>query len=215
MKAPKISRDFQRYAEVLRFLHGKGHQVIVVCGGGKTAREWIDFSRKVGADSNIQDRLGIHATHLNALFLVAALGSVAHHHIHRRGSEVKRNLGDKILVGGGHLPGSSTDYRAVLFAEAVDADLVINATDYGGVFDKDPSKYPDAKQYNTMKYRQLVELIENRFKQSPGDYGLFDLKAAKRLEKNKIPLIIIDGTDPDEIIRAVEGGHKGTEVRSS
>ena len=64
-----------------------------------------------------------------------------------------------------------------------------------------------------MTYLELIKLIENRFTQSPGNYGLFDLKAAKRLEKNKIPLIIIDGTDPPEIIRAVEGGHKGTEVR--
>jgi uridylate kinase len=205
--------NFQKYTEVLKFLHGKGHQVIVVCGGGKAAREWIEFSKKLGADSYTQDRLGIHATHLNALFLIAALGSKAHHHIHRRGGEVKRNFGNKILVGGGHLPNSSTDYRAVLFAEAVNADLVINATDYGGVFDKDPSKYSDAQQYNEMTYLELIELIENRFTQSPGNYGLFDLKAVKRLEKNKIPLIIIDGTDPHEIIRAVEGGHKGTEVR--
>jgi len=40
---------------------------------------------------------------------MAALGEDAHPHVHRRGSEVKRNLSDKILVGGGHLPGCARD----------------------------------------------------------------------------------------------------------
>jgi uridylate kinase len=205
--------NYLRYADTLRRLKEKGHQLIVVCGGGKPARQWIEFAKELGADSLTQDRLGIHATHLNALLLIAALKSHAHPHVHRRGSEIKRNLDDRILVGGGHLPGSSTDYRTVLFAEAAGADLVVNATDYGGVFDKDPSEHPVAKQYSKLSFKELEAIIKNRFTQSPGDYGLFDLKAAKRLRKIKIPLVIIDGTDPEEITRAVEGGHGGTEIR--
>jgi isopentenyl phosphate kinase len=35
----------------------------------------------------------------------------------------------------------------------------------------------------------------------------------RRAKKLKVPLVFIDGSDPDEIMRAVEGGHGGTEVR--
>jgi len=153
------------------------------------------------------------STHLNALLLIAALGEDADPRIHRRASEIKRHLNDCILVGGGHLPSSSTDYRAALFARAMGADLMVNATDYGGVFDKDPSRHPDARQYRYLTYKQLEEIIRSRFDQAPGDYGLFDLKATRLARRLHIPIIFIDGTDPEEIVRAVEGGHNGTEVR--
>jgi len=204
---------YRRYAQVFRKLKEKGHTLIVVCGGGKPAREWIKIAKELGADSYTQDRLGIHATHLNALLLIAALGPDAHPHIHRRGSEIKRNLGDKILVGGGHLPGSSTDYRAVLFAEAAGADLIINATDVDGVYDKNPSKHPDAVKLDRITFARLEKIILENTEQAPGEYGLFDLKAVRRAKKLKVPLVFIDGSDPDEIMRAVEGGHGGTEVR--
>jgi uridylate kinase len=207
------SEVYRSYADVLLRLKKKGHVLTVVCGGGKAAREYISIAKRLNADGVLQDRVGILATHLNALMLIAALGEDADPRIHRRGGEVKRHLSDRILVGGGHLPGSSTDYRAVLFGEAIGADLIVNATDFGGVFDKDPSEHPDARQFDMISYGHLERIIKNRFKQEPGEYGLFDLKAVKRAKKCGIPLIIIDGRDPEEIYRAIEGGHTGTEIR--
>lgn len=206
------AETYRRYAHALMKLKDKGHQLVVVCGGGRPAREYIGISRKLDAPPRLQDRLGILATHMNALLLIAALGEEADPRIHRRASEVKRNLDDRILVGGGHLPGSSTDYRTVLFARAMDANLIVNATDYSGIFDKDPSRHPDAKQYRHLTYRQLEEIIRSRFDQAPGDYGLFDLKATRLARRLRIPIVFVDGTDPEEIVRAVEGGHSGTEV---
>lgn len=206
------AETYRRYAQALRKLKEKGHRLVVVCGGGRPAREYIDISRRLDAPPQLQDRLGILATHLNALLLIAALGEDADPRIHRRASEVKRHLDDRILVGGGHLPGSSTDYRTVLFARAMDADLIVNGTDYGGIFDKDPSRHPDAKQYEDLTYGQLEEIIRSRFDQAPGDYGLFDLKATRLARKLRIRIVFVDGTDPEEIVRAVEGGHGGTEV---
>ena len=202
-----------RYAETLIQLKERGHQLIVVTGGGRPARPWISLAKQLGADPYTQDRLGIHATHLNALLLIAALGPHAHPHIHRRGSEIKRNLDDKILVGGGHLPGSSTDYRAVLFAEAAGAEYVINATDVDGVYDRNPKLNPDAVKLDRITHYWLEKIILENAEQAPGEYGLFDLKAVRRAKKLKLPLIFVDGKDPQEIARAIEGGHNGTEVR--
>jgi len=205
--------NYRRYARVLKELKDEGHQIVVVCGGGRTAREFISIAQGLGADNRLQDRLGILATHANALLLIAALGLEAHPHVHRRRSEIKRNLGDRILVGGGHLPSSSTDYRAVLFAEAMGADLVVNATDVDGVYDKNPEKHPDAVKLDRITFSRLEEIIMESTEQSPGEYGLFDLKAVKLARRLKIPMVFVDGTDPEEIMRAVEGGHSGTEIR--
>lgn len=207
-----VPETYQMYADIFKKLKQQGHNQIIGVGGGKPARQYIQLGKQLGADNLIQDRLGILATHINALLLIAALGSDAHPHIHRRSTEIKQNLGNKILVGGGHLPGSSHDYRLVLFAIAQNADLIIKATDHGGVYTKDPSKHKNAEKINDMTYTQLIELIKTRFKQSPGNYGLFDLKAARAAKKHGVPLIIINGTDPQEIIRAVEGTHSGTTI---
>lgn len=203
---------YLRYAEVVRELRRRGHQMVVVCGGGRIAREYIHKARELGASSNLQDRLGVLATHINALLLIAALGGDAYPKVIRRSDDVRRHFGERVLVGGGHLPGSSTDYRTVLFARAMEADLIVNATDYGGVFDKDPSRYPDAKRYESLTFDELEGIIKSRFRQSPGDYGLFDLKATRLAKRLGIPVVFVDGSDPEEIIRAIEGGHRGTLV---
>ena len=205
--------NYRRYARILKELKDEGHQLVVVCGGGRPAREFISIARGLGADDRLQDRLGILATHANALLLIAALGPDAHPHVHRRRSEIKRNLDERILVGGGHLPGSSTDYRAVLFAEAMGADLVVNATDVDGVYDKNPEKHPDAVKLDRITFSRLEEIIMESTEQAPGEYGLFDLKAVRLARRLKIPMVFVDGTDPEEIMRAVEGGHNGTEIR--
>jgi uridylate kinase len=111
------------------------------------------------------------------------------------------------------MPGSSTDYRATIFAKAIDADLIINATDVSGVYDKNPDINPDAKKLDTLTYAELERIIRSNTRQAPGEYGLFDLKAVRLAAKMGTPLIFIDGTDPEEIIRAVTGTHHGTTVR--
>ncbi|MCX6642809.1 MAG: UMP kinase [Candidatus Bathyarchaeota archaeon] len=208
------AESYRRYAAGLRKIHDEGHIIVVVCGGGRSARQYIDLGKELGASRNIQDRLGILTTHLNATLLIAALGDAADQRLHRRGTEVKAHIKDKIIIGGGHAPGSSTDYRAALFAGAIDADLIINATDYPGVFDKDPRKYQNAKKYDTITYKDLEKIIKTRFKQGPGDYGLFDLKALHFTARNHIPVAIIDGRDPEEIVQAVHGKINGTLITS-
>jgi uridylate kinase len=206
------AETIRRYAETLKKLRNRGHQLVVVCGGGRVARGYQQIARELGGDPRTLDRIGILVTHMNALLLITALREAADKRIFKRANDVKRHFGESILVGGGYLPGCSTDYRAALFARAVGADLLVNATDYGGVFDKDPSKYPDARQFRVLSFEALERIIKERFKQEPGDYGLFDLKATRLIKRHKIRTVIVNGTDPAEIVRAVEGGHSGTVI---
>jgi len=204
--------SYRRYAEALRKLKRDGHRLVVVCGGGLPARQYIEIAKQLGGSGELQDRLGILATHLNALLLIAALGEDADERVHRRGGEVARHLDGRILVGGGHMPGSSTDYRAALFAAAMGADLIVNATDVGGVYDRNPKTHPDARKMDALTFTELERIIGENVRQAPGEYGLFDLKAVRIAKKIGTPVVFVDGSDPQEIVRAVEGGHSGTVV---
>jgi uridylate kinase len=187
--------------------------VVVTCCGGRPARQYISIAKELGGTRILQDGLGILTTHINALLLIAALGDSADPHIHRKADEVKRHLGDRILVGGGHKPGSSTDYRTAIFAEAMNADLIINATDVAGVYERNPKTNPNAEKLTTLTYAELEKIIRASTRQAPGEYGLFDLKAVRLASKIGVPIVFIDGTDPEEIVRAVTGGHHGTTVK--
>ncbi len=206
------AQSYCRYAEALKRIWEAGNELVVVCGGGRPARQYIAIAKELGAPRDLQDNLGILSTHVNALLLIAALGEAADSHIHRRASEVRKHLGDRILVGGGHMPGSSTDYRAVIFAEAMNADLIINATDVAGVYDRNPKTHKAARKYDELTYSQLEDIIRANVNQAPGEYGLFDLKAVRLTARLGIPVVFVDGTDPEEIVRAVAGKHHGTVV---
>jgi uridylate kinase len=216
-KDPNITinpENYQRYAEIIKKLHKDGHKLMVVCGGGKPARYFIDAAKKLDATRDIQDYLGVKSTHLNALLFMAALGPIADQkRIYQRGSDIKHAPKDKVLVGGGFKPKSSTDYRAVIFAQHMKADMIINATDIDGVYTKNPKIHKDAEKLPSLTCTTLEEIIKRNTRQAPGEYGLFDLKAVRLAKKLDIPIIIIDGTDPEEILRAVAGTHNGSTIR--
>lgn len=203
--------NFKRYADVLKRLKREGHKLIVVCGGGKICRQYRDIAKELGGDNVLLDWIGIEASHMNAFTLIAALGEDAHPVTLRTVEDVKKYFNDKILICGGHLPGCSTGYDAALFAEAIKADLLIKASDVDGVYSTDPDKDPNAKKYDKLSHEDFLKIIEQN-PQTPGEYRLFDLKATKLIKEAKIKTIFIDGNDPEEIIRVVEGKHNGTVV---
>jgi uridylate kinase len=146
---------------------------------------------------------------------MAALGEFADQsRIYQRGSDLKFRKEGKILVGGGYKPGTSTDYRAVIFAKNMRADLIINATDVDGIYDKNPKTEPSARKIPELTFKQLEEIILENTKQLPGDYSLFDLKAVRLASKLKIPVVFIDGRDPREIVKAIRGEHSGSVVKN-
>jgi uridylate kinase len=143
--------------------------------------------------------------------LIACLGKDAYPLSLRTPQQVVKNLDEKILVCGGNLPGCSTDYDAALFARAIKADLLINATNVRGVYSSDPKKNPRAKMFKRLSYEEFEKII-SKLKQEPGEYRLFDLKAAKLIRKAKIKTVIIDGRNPKNILKVVEGKIIGTVI---
>ncbi len=58
-------KKFRDYAEVLRDL-SEEHEIFVVVGGGKTARDYIEIARGLGVSEAMCDDVGIEVTRLNA-----------------------------------------------------------------------------------------------------------------------------------------------------
>ena len=59
------SKKFQEYSAILKDL-SKEHELYVVVGGGKPAREYIGVVRDLGAGEALCDDIGIEVTRLNA-----------------------------------------------------------------------------------------------------------------------------------------------------
>jgi uridylate kinase len=206
-------RNFKKYANVINKI-SKKHKVIVVCGGGITARSYQNIARKAKASNEMLDFIGIMATHINAATFSTFIKNsylVKWKSLKEASKEVKKYFGKKVLVCAGYDVGSSTDFNSAYFASLVNADMVINATNVNGIYDRDPNKFNDAKKFDRLRYDEFIKIISKN-PQKPGEYKLFDLKAAKLLKEKKIKLIVIDGRNPKEIINAIEGKHSGTEV---
>ena len=209
------AENFRKYAEVLLQLKKFGHKVIAVCGGGKVAREYRDIAKKFTTDSKQLDFIGIMATHLNAATLAAVLGTAGYlltwKSLKNALPEAKKIFGKKIIVAAGYDVGCSTDYDSAKLAEIVKADLLINASIVDGIYSEDPKKNPAAKKFDNLTYGKFLKIISKN-PQKPGEYRLFDLYAARLIKKLKLKTIFIDGTDAEEILRAVKGKHNGTVI---
>lgn len=208
------AEHFKKYIGVVRRLAEK-HRIIVVTGGGKVCREYQKIGEELGAGVKERDFIGIVATHLNASTFASGLGNngclVTWKPLKDTVEEVKKNFGRKIVVCGGYGVGTSSDYDAAYFGRLVKADLLINVSNVSGVYSEDPKVNPNAKKFDKLSHEEFLKIIQKNA-QIPGEYRLFDLKAAKLIKKFKIRTILIDGNNPEEIIKAVEGQHNGTVV---
>jgi len=214
-----LTKDFspgnlEKYACAIKKIASKGHRFVVVVGGGKTAREYIKIADGLNASDTEKDYVAIKATHTNAALFAVALGNCAHACIKTTHDDIiaQYNTSKKIVVCGGTVPGQSTDGVSAKIAGAINAGLLVNATDVSGVYDKNPKEHKNAKKIEKMTYDEFRKILEKN-EQAPGKYGLFDLDAIGILKSKKIKLVVVDGTDPEEIINAVEGKHKGTVIQ--
>ncbi|MCD6483063.1 MAG: UMP kinase [Candidatus Aenigmarchaeota archaeon] len=223
MKAVVISlggsvlTTFLEYPEKLnkfkRIIHeiSRRYKIVLVVGGGSTARKYINVAKDFTENKSILDKIGIAATELNARFLIALLEDVYPKPIKTTDELLIALQNSNIVVCSGNEPGVSTDWDAALFADAIGAKLLINATRVDGIYDKNPTKNKDARIINRLTYSDFFELMKNQSSE-PGNYPLFDLSAIKLLERSKIKLVVVNGLEPDNILKAALGKDVGSIV---
>jgi uridylate kinase len=197
-----------KYVDVAASLWEKGVSVHTVVGGGRTARLYIEALASLGASKVFQDIIGIEAARLNARLLAYALRTRRVNASFVDTLSLVNSRGDCLYVMGGLSPAQSTTAVAALLAEAVKAAKLVIATDVEGLYTRDPKRSPGATLLRRATMREAMEIL--KLESEPGSYRLLDVVALQVIERSKIPTCIVNGLEPRNIEKAIEGEEVGT-----
>ena len=84
----------------------------------------------------------------------------------------------------------------------MDADAIMLAKSVDGIYDSDPKKNPDAKKYDSISIKDVVDM----------QLGVMDMAASVMCMENKMPLIVFGLNEPNSIVNAMNGRINGTVV---
>lgn len=192
-----------RFKRIIKDEISKGYKFIIVTGGGKTARKYIQAAETVGGtDDEEKDWLGVHATRMNAHFIKAVFKKYAHPRINKN-PRTKEDLslhfasGEKIMVAAGWRPGWSTDYVATILAERFGARRLINLSNINYLYNKDPNKFLDARKIKEISWSNFRKIVGNKW--IPGMNAPFDPIASQLAQKNSLEVAIIGGENLDNL----------------
>lgn len=201
-------------AEKVKELSSNGVQVAIVVGGGNF---WRGRSSK-GMDRTTADHMGMLATVINALALQDALEridiptrvqtaiemrQIAEPYIRRRAVRHLEKGRVVIFAAGIGNPYFSTDTTAALRAAEIEAEVILLAKKVDGVYDSDPAINKDAKKFKELSY---IDVINKGL-------GVMDSTAASLCMDNKIPIIVFDLKNPNNIVKVIKGEMIGTIVK--
>ena len=202
-------------AKQVKKIYDLGVETGIVVGGGNFWR---------GRDENNIDRatsdyMGMLGTVMNALALQDSLEKlgvitrvqtaiemkqVAEPYIRRRAIRHLEKGRVVIFSAGVGNPYFSTDTAAALRAAEIDADVILLAkkgTD--GIYDSDPNVNPNAKKYDNLSYREILNKNLN----------IMDGTATTLCMDNNIPLRVFGIDEEDAMYKVVCGEDIGTNVK--
>lgn len=203
-------------AKEVKKVADSGTQVVIMVGGGNFARGAQLAGH--GIKRVTADQIGMLATMMNALALTDIFESegmstrclsnifaeqVTEPFIHRLAEKHLENGRIVIVAGGIGRPYLTTDTAAASLALELSCEVLLKATKVDGVYDKDPAKFDDAKKLDHVSFQDAV-----------GDNAIMVMdKAAMGLAlEHKLPIIVFDAMQPDNILRAAEGKTAGTTI---
>ncbi|KKU68725.1 MAG: hypothetical protein UX89_C0002G0050 [Parcubacteria group bacterium GW2011_GWA2_47_16] len=210
----ELDLDFLRSFKTLIEAEVKtGKFFIIITGGGKVCRRYQEVARELGAgDSESLDWVGIYATRLNATLLRAVFGADAYGEIVVDPTQTP-SVAIPIIVGGGGVPGHSSDFAAVLMAEKTGAKRIVNLSNVDYVYDKDPRKFPDAEKVERVSWTEFLTIVGDEHR--PGINVPFDPMAAKLAKKLGLEVAIMNGKPLLNLQNYLEGkAFKGTVISS-
>lgn len=193
--------------------HDLGVDIAIVVGGGNF---WRGRSNE-HMDRVTADHIGMLGTLMNALALgdafkqldaeVRVMSSIQMNEIaeHFCKNRALKHLDKNRIVVFGCGTGSpffSTDTTASLRAAEVNADVIIKLTNVDGVYDSDPKLNENAKKYDIITYNEVLEK----------NLKVMDGAAIGLSRDNKIPIMIINMNDMDNLKKAVYGETVGTMI---
>jgi len=191
----EIQVDFlKKFKEFILDFLGQNYRFVIVTGGGSVARNYIKAASEISEiPDEDKDWLGIHATRINAHLIRTIFKKEAYPVVLDNPLKKINGKKYKLFIASGWRPGWSTDYVAVLLAKRFKADKIINASSIDYVYDKDISKYKDAKPIKEITWAKYRKIIGSKW--SPGMKAPFDPIASKMAEDLKMTVIITRGTN--------------------
>ncbi|HCJ45606.1 MAG: UMP kinase [Candidatus Moranbacteria bacterium] len=184
----------------------KGYRFILVTGGGKTARRYIDVAGQVTEiTDDDRDWLGIHATRMNAHLVRTIFREYAHPRINTNPHDLEDFYGapESILVAAGWRPGFSTDFDAVVLGKYLDVTRIINLSNIERVYSKDPRVHANAVPFDQMTWKEFRHIVGNKW--NPGMNVPFDPIASEMAEKENIEVAILNGGDLANVTNYITG----------
>jgi uridylate kinase len=179
--------------------------LLLVVGGGRTARRYIDACRELGTKESYLDEMGIAATRMNARLLIAAMGENAFQGVPSRVEEALEAVeGHPIVVMGGTVPGQTTDAVGAELAERAGAGELIILTNVDGVYTVDPRLDPAAIRLPRMSASELIDIVTVDDYRA-GSKTVVDPVAAATIHRASIPTKVLDGRDLDQVRAALAG----------
>lgn len=195
-----------------------GVQLALVIGGGNLWRGAIRSS-KSNMDRVTADYMGMLATIMNSLALRDALlqlgvptivqTSVAMRPIAEpfdRDAAVNalENGTVVIFAGGTGSPFFTTDTTATLRALETRCDAVLKATKVNGIYAADPFKFPDAERFAEISFEEVLSR----------QLAVMDLTAFSMCRESRLPIIVFNFSNPDNLARVLRGDNSIASVVS-
>jgi uridylate kinase len=203
-----------KYSNEIKKIYDKGVEIAIVIGGGNIYR---GFNNEFKIDRVQGDYMGMLATLINGLALQNTLenigiptrlqsainvNKVAEPYIKRK---ALRHLDKKRIVifsAGTGNPYFTTDSAAVLRAIEIEADVILKGTRVDGIYNEDPNKNSDAFKFEKITFKEAI---------SKG-LKIMDTTAFTLSHENKLPIIVFDMNQEDNLLKVLNGENVGTLV---
>jgi len=178
----------------------KKNKLVIVCGGGKPARDYIKAAKHFGVSDYFSSLAGVRATKLNATLV----SLIIHENVLMPDSlkEVKQELRKRnvVVIGAlGFHPKMTSDATAAQVSNYLKAEMFINVTDVDGLFDKNPKTHKDAKFIPKISFDDFWKIV-SKIKFKAGQHFVLDQSGAKIIKKHKIKTVILKGMDNLEAV---------------
>ena len=203
-----------KYSNEIKKIYDKGVEIAIVIGGGNIYR---GFNNEFKIDRVQGDYMGMLATLINGLALQNTLenigiptrlqsainvNKVAEPYIKRK---ALRHLDKKRIVifsAGTGNPYFTTDSAAVLRAIEIEADVILKGTRVDGIYNEDPNKNSDAFKFEKITFKEAI---------SKG-LKIMDTTAFTLSHENKLPIIVFDMNQENNLLKVLVGENVGTLV---
>ena len=202
-------------AQEIKSVHDLGVSIGVVIGAGNIFRGINAADR--GMDRVTGDYLGMLATIMNSIAMQDALekidcdtrtlsaisiNKISEPYIRRRAIRHLEKGRIVIIAGGTGNPYFSTDTAAALRATELGAEIVLKGTKVDGIYDADPVKHRNAKKYNEITYKKVLE----------DNLRVMDMTAITLCLENSLPIKVFNINNTGDLKKIILGSNIGTLV---